>query len=134
MANLFSQAVTYTNAGQAAATLGANANVVNRVNGLGSRTVMVKVAKTDITTAELNTIVKAIQAGGSQTGSDATKDDDAFTVAGVGTADGSAFVSGTTDVVFLACQGTGTITADSSNAYGVTGAATTVEAVFVDNA
>ena len=60
-----------------------------------------------------------------------TGSDDAFTVAGFGTADGSAFVSGTTDVVFVALQGTGTITADGSDAYGVTGAVTTVEAVFV---
>ena len=59
-------------------------------------------------------------------------DNDAFTVAGVGTADGSAFESGTTDVVFIALQGTGTITADASNALGVTGSALTIEAVFAD--
>jgi hypothetical protein len=56
--------------------------------------------------------------------------DSAFTVAGVGTADGSAFVSGTTDVVFLRLQGTGTYTVDASDAHGVTGAATALVAVF----
>ena len=51
-------------------------------------------------------------------------------VAAVGTADGSAFVSGTTDVVYLRAQGTGTYTADGSDAHGVTGAVTTIEAIF----
>lgn len=94
-------------------------------NGLGPRTVIVKIAKTNMTDTELNTIVDAM--------TQRTGNDDAFTVGGFGTADGSAFVSGTTDVVFVALQGTGTITADGSDAYGVTGAVTTVEAVFVAN-
>jgi hypothetical protein len=80
----------------------------------------------------LHTIITAITAGGDGKTSDATEFDNAFTVAGVATADGSAFVSGTTDVVFLALQGTGTFTADGSNAYGVSGAVTTIESVFVN--
>ena len=56
--------------------------------------------------------------------------DSAFTVAGLGTADGSAFVSGTTDAVFLKLQGTGEYTVDASDAHGVTGAATEIVAVF----
>ena len=89
--------------------------------GIGGRTLIVKVAKTNITNDELSTIITAVTSTGS---------DDAFTVAGVGTANGSAFVSGTTDVVYLALQGTGTYTADASDAHGVTGAATTIEAIF----
>jgi hypothetical protein len=89
------------------------------------RELIVKIAKTDITNAELNTIIREMTVqGGVGTASDA------FTVAGVGTATGAAFVSGTTDVVFLRLQGTGTYTAEGSNAHGVTGAVTTIEAVF----
>jgi hypothetical protein len=87
------------------------------------RTLIVKIAKTNITNAELSTIINAVTVSG---GAGA----DAFTVAGLGTADGSAFVSGTTDVVFLKLQGTGTYTADGSDAHGVTGAVTTIEAIF----
>jgi len=106
-------------------TVAANYNKGSIVNGLGPRTVIVKVAKTDITDAELATIVTSIKQGAAST-------DDAFTVAGVATANGAQFVSGTTDVLFLALQGTGTYTAQGTNAHGVTGAVTTVESVFVD--
>jgi len=64
--------------------------------------------------------------------------DSAFTVGGLGTADGSAFESGTTQVVFLRCQGTGELTEASVKAAaeavtpdtGTTFTVTT-EAVFV---
>ncbi len=39
-------------------------------------------------------------------------------------------MAGTSDVVDIALQGTGTINADSSNALGVTGAALTIVADF----
>jgi hypothetical protein len=107
-------------------TVAANYNKPRTVNGLGPKTTIVKIAKTDITTAELHTIITAITQGG------VSGTNDAFTVAGVATANGAAFVSGTTDVVFLALQGTGVITADSSDAYGVTGAVSTIESVFVN--
>jgi len=87
------------------------------------RELIIKVAKTNITDTELNTIITAINSTG---GSGA----DAFTVAAVGTANGAAFVSGTTDVVYLRAQGTGTYTADGSDAHGVSGAVTTIEAIF----
>jgi hypothetical protein len=104
----------------------ANYNKPATNNGLGPKTTIVKIAKTNITTAELHSIITQITAGG-------TKGvNDAFTVAGVATADGSAFVGGTTDVVFLALQGTGVVTADASDAYDVTGAASTIESVFVN--
>jgi hypothetical protein len=100
---------------------------VKEGNGLGPRTVVVKVAKTNITQAELNTMAQALTMGG--TYSDVTND--AFTIAGVRSdgADG-AFVAGTSDAVFFALQGTGTINADASNALGVTGAALTIEVTF----
>jgi hypothetical protein len=109
-----------------ATTVAANYNQPKTVNGLGPKTTIVKIAKTNITTAELHTIITAITAGG------VAGTNDAFSVAGVATADGTAFVSGTTDVVFLALQGTGVVTADASDAYGVTGAASTIESVFVN--
>ena len=120
---------TYTNVPGLTGDTAKNYNVGSIVNGLGPRTLVVKVAKTDLTSAELNTIVKAIQQG---EGTGQSIVSDAFTVAAIGTATGAAFVSGTTDVLFLVLQGTGTYTADGSNAHGVTGAVTTIESVFVD--
>jgi hypothetical protein len=110
-------------------TVAANYNQPKTQNGLGPRTLVIKVAKTDLTTAELHTIITSITQG---IGSGQSITNDAFSVAGVATAAGTAFVSGTTDVVFLALQGTGTYTADASDAHGVTGAATTIESVFVN--
>lgn len=91
-------------------------------SGVG-RELIVKVAKTDMTDAELDTIIAAMTSTGGVGA-------DAFTVGGLGTADGSAFVSGATDVVFLRLQGTGTYTPDGTDAHGVTGAVTTIEAIF----
>lgn len=110
-------------------TVAANYNQPKTVNGLGPRTLIVKVAKTDLTTAELHTIITSITQG---IGSGQSITNDAFAVAGVATADGTAFASGTTDVVFIALQGTGTYAADASDAHGVTGAVTTIESVFVN--
>ena len=85
-------------------------------NGLGSKTTIVKLALTNMTAANLGTIYAAMGALG-------------HTVAGSGTADGSAFVAGTTDVLFITLQGAD-YTADASDAHGVTGAVTTIEAVI----
>lgn len=73
-------------------------------NGLGTRTLIVSVNKGtgSHTQAELDALIQALgNAGGSGTGTD-TNGPDAFTVAGV---------SGTigTDPVYLALQGTGTV-------------------------
>ena len=130
MADVTSRVETVSNSGATVATLGTNYEkfVINQADV--GRELIVKVAKTDMTDAELNTIIKGItQAGGSGSGTD-VNGEDAFTVAAVGTANGAAFVSGTTDAVFLRVQGTGTLTAVGSNAYGVTGAVTTIEAIF----
>jgi len=113
-----------------ATTVGANFNKFSISQSDAGREIIVKIAKTNITHAELSTIINAITvSGGDGTGTD-QNGPDAFTVAAVGTADGSAFVSGTTDNVFLRLQGTGTYTPDASDAHGVTGAVTTIEAVF----
>ncbi len=100
-------------------------------NGLGPRTVVVSIAKTNITQDEMDTMLEALAAGGTYSG----VTNDAFTVAGIQgdqTVNGvpNLFVAGTSDVVNIALQGTGTINADASNALGVTGAALTIVAEF----
>jgi len=85
--------------------------------GIGPKTSIVKIAKTNITSAELQTILEDMAFDG-------------HTITGVGTADDSDFDSGVTDVVFVTLEGAGlTYTAEGSNAHGVTGAVTTLEAV-----
>jgi hypothetical protein len=131
MADLTSIRQTTDNSGSAitAAYVPANLTTGNDTQGLAGRTLIVNIAKTDITSAELTTIVTYIQAGKRTSGDDTTSD--AFVVAGITTPTGVAFVSGTTDNVVLALQGTGTFTTDASNAYGVSGAATTILADFL---
>jgi hypothetical protein len=111
------------NDGSTYVTFGANSlkHVINQADV--GRELLIKIAKTNITNTELNTIISAISSTG---GSGA----DAFVVAAVGTPTGIDFESGATDVVFLRAQGTGTYTADASDAHGVTGAVTTIEAIF----
>jgi len=115
-----------TNLAVGGTTVGANYLKHTIATSDAGTTLIVKITKTDITNAELNTIINymTLSHGVSGTG------DSAFTVAGVATADGSAFVAGTTDVVFLKLQGTGEYTVDASDAHGVTGAATEIVAVF----
>lgn len=104
---------------------------VKSSNGLGARTVIIKIAKTNMTASELDAARIALTQGGTYSG----VTNDAFTIAGI-TSDGGdagttkAFVTGESDVVFIALQGTGTINADASNALGVTGAALTIESTF----
>lgn len=121
MANIISQSVGST-------TVGANYLKHAISTSDAGRTLIVKIALSNMTDANLSTMINAIgQAGGSGSGTD-DNGPDAFTVAGFGTADGTAFVSGTTDVVFLKVQGTGTF--NTTTAAAGTGATVTVEAVF----
>jgi hypothetical protein len=92
-------------------------------NGLGPRTVIIKLAKggAAIAQADLDDAVRAIKQGGTYSG----ETNDAFTVAGI-----SAFTAASSTAVFLALQGTGTINADASNALGVTDLVLTVETTF----
>ena len=71
------------------------------------RELVVKIASNStINDAELSAAIREITTSQGVAGSG----DSAFTVAAVGTADGTAFVSGTTADVFLRCQGTGNLT------------------------
>jgi len=103
-------------------TIAANYNQVGNVNGLGPRTRIVNAAKSNMTTAEVNTLVKALMQGG------VAGTNDAVSIAGLGTADGSAFVSGETDNIQIAVQGTGVLTL-GANWVG-TGFTTSLLAVF----
>lgn len=90
-----------------ATTVGANylKHVINQADV--GRELIVKIASSGtINDAELNAAIRRITTSQGSGGSG----DSAFTVAAVGTADGSAFVSGTTATVYLRCQGTGALT------------------------
>jgi hypothetical protein len=98
------------------------------------RELIVKIASSGtINDAELSAAIYYITTAHGSNGSG----DSAFTVAAVGTADGTPFVSGTTATVFLRCQGTGDLTVASvkSAAEGATGGGAgtftvSIEAVF----
>ena len=127
MADLSAVYQTYNNAGTgiAASYLPANnyLNVINQADV--GRELIVKIAKTNMTNAELNAWIGYITTSHGSSGSG----DSAFTVAAVGTATGVAFESGVTDVVYLRVQGTGDLTVATINA--LTGSPTaTIEAIF----
>lgn len=97
-------------------------------SGVG-RELIVSVAKADITDEELDDVIAYFTTSHGADGDG----DSAFTVGGVGTADGSDFVSGTTDTVFLRLQGTGDYTKASAEAGAsgdITGVTVTTIAVF----
>jgi hypothetical protein len=128
MADLSSFAQTVSNAGASVATLSTNygKHVINQADV--GRELIVKVALSNMTDANVTAIRNAITLAGGSAGTLQSNQGDAFTVAAIGTADGSAFVSGTTDVIFMRVQGTGTF--DTTDAAAGTGATVTVEAVF----
>jgi hypothetical protein len=133
MADIYSVRQTTDNSGNAiaAAYAGANYSGASITNGIAGRTVIVKLALSNMTTANLDAALAALRTGGIFSG----VTNDAFTIVGI-TSDGgdaaadTSFVSGESDAVFVALQGTGTINADASNALGVTSLALTVEADF----
>jgi hypothetical protein len=131
MADISTVRQTSDNSGNAiaAAYVAANLTAGNNTQGIAGRTLIVNVALNNATSANVSTIVQAIKRGGLNT-KNATNGDDAFTVVGITTPTGVAFESGVTDNVVLALQGTGTFTADDADAYGVTGAVTTILADF----
>ena len=108
-------------------TVASNYNKFSNSNGTNGRTLILKLAGTNLTDADLKAVEGYITSAHGVSGSG----DSAFTVAGFGTADGSAFVSGTTDTVYMAIQGTGDITVADAD-MGISGLTITVEAVFVD--
>ena len=89
------------------------------------RTLILKLAGTNLTHTNLEDVANYITTAHGVNGSG----DSAFTIAGVGTADGSAFVSGTTDTVFFKIQGTGDITVATAD-MSIAGLTLTVEAIF----
>jgi hypothetical protein len=111
MADLSSFAQTVSNAGSTVATLTTNfgKHVINQADV--GRELIISVTKSgsgNITDAVLAAVrAQLTLAGGDGTGSD-SNGPDAFTVAAIGTATGAAFASGTTTVVFMRVQGTGT--------------------------
>jgi hypothetical protein len=129
MADLSAFAQTVSNAGATIATLPANAgkHVINQADV--GRELIVKVALTNMTDANVTAIRNAITQSGGVAGVLPADTGDAFTVAAIGTADGSAFASGVTDVLFMRVQGTGTFSTVDAAA-GIGGATVTVEAVF----
>ena len=120
MADASTQAQTYTNAGVAEAYATSN-YLKNRISqsDAGSEIVLSLASTSTINDAELNAAISEITRSQGSAGSG----DSAFTIAGVGTVDGTAFVSGTTATVFLRCQGTGNLTVGDikSAAEGATG-------------
>ena len=82
-----------------------------KANGLGPRTVIVKIDKTNMTDAELNASIAFLTQSSGVAGALPGNAQDAFTVAGlVSDETGGNFVSGTSDTVTLALQGTGDVT------------------------
>lgn len=128
MADLSTFAQTVSNAGATVATLSTNygKHVINQADV--GRELIVKIALSNMTDANVTAIRNAITQSGGSAGALPADTGDAFTVAAIGTADGSAFVSGTTDVLFMRVQGTGTF--DTTDAAAGTGATVTVEATF----
>ncbi len=89
------------------------------------RELVLKLAGTDLTNADLLAVYNYITTAHGSAGTG----DSAFTVAAIGTADGSAFVSGTTDNVFLRVQGTGDLTLATAD-MGISGLTITIVAEF----
>ena len=96
-------------------------------NGLGPRTRILTLSKTNMTQAELDDVILALQAGGT------AGTDDAVTIAGISVlTESGVFTTGVTDVVQVAVQGSGTLTA-AADYRGVTGVTMAVVADFNDN-
>ena len=127
MADLSAVYQTYSNAGAgiAASYLPANnyKNVINQADV--GRELIVKLAGTNLTDANLNSVIAYITTSHGTNGSG----DSAFVVAAVGTADGTAFESGVTDTVFLRVQGTGDLTVGTAD-QSIGGLTVTIEAIF----
>jgi hypothetical protein len=129
MADVLSRVETVDNAGATIATFGQNfgKHVINQADV--GRELIVKFVKAAMTDANVTAYRNAITLAGGVAGALPASTGDAFTVAAIGTADGTAFVSGTTGTLFMRVQGTGTFnTTDAAASVG--GTTVTVEAVF----
>lgn len=135
MADVTGRIETFANNSTAAipvgiATMGDNflKHVINQADV--GRELIVKFAKTAMTNADVTAYRNAITQAGGANGVLATNQGDAFTVAAIGTVTGVPFVSGTTAVLLMRVQGTGTFDLVDAAA-GVGGTTVTVEATFV---
>ena len=128
MADVLTRVETVDNAGATVATFGQNfgKHKINQADV--GRELIIKIALTNMTDANVTAIRNAITQAGGVAGALPASTGDAFTVAAIGTADGSAFSTGVTDVLFMRVQGTGTF--DTTDAAAGTGATVTVEATF----
>ena len=129
MANVLTRIETVDNAGATVATFGQNVgkHVINQADV--GRELIIKIALTNMTDANVTTIRNAITQSGGVAGTLPASTGDAFTVAAIGTAHGAAFQTGVTDVLFMRVQGTGTFDTTDAAA-GIGGCTVTVEAVF----
>ena len=129
MADVYSRIETIANDGTTTlATFGANA-LKHKINQADvGRELIIKIALTNMTDANVTSIRNAITQSGGVAGVLPASTGDAFTVAAIGTANGAAFESGVTDVLFMRVQGTGTF--DTTDAAAGTGATVTVVATF----
>jgi hypothetical protein len=129
MADVLSRVETVDNTGATVATFGQNfgKHVINQADV--GRELIVKIALTNMTDANVTSIRNAITQAGGVAGALPSNTGDAFTVAAIGTANGAAFQSGVTDVLFMRVQGTGTFDTTDAAA-GIGGCTVTVEAVF----
>jgi hypothetical protein len=109
-----------------ATTVGANYNKFAINTSDAGRELIISLTKTDMTDADVLAVYRQLTlTGGDGTGAD-VGGPDAGTWAGFGTADGTAFVSGTTDLAYIRLQTTGTPLTTT-----VSGVALAVVATFV---
>ena len=102
-----------------------NPAVAKAGNGLGPRTRIINLNKTNMTEAELAAAIQYLQAG------DVAGTNDAHTVAGVAClTESGVFTSGVTDDVQVTIQGTGAFTAASNFGLGSTGITSSLLADF----
>ena len=95
-------------------------------NGLGIRTRILNLAKSNMTETELNAALEYLMAG------DVSGTNDAHTIAAVAPlTESGIFTSGTTDDVQVAIQGTGAATAGSNFGTGSTGVTMSILADFI---
>ena len=129
MADVTSRNEIVGNDGSTYVTFGANFNK-HRINQADvGRELIVKFVKAAMTDANVTAYRNAITLAGGSAGALPANTGDAFTVAAIGTADGTPFVSGTTGTLYMRVKGTGTFDTTDAAA-GVGGTTVTVEAVF----
>jgi len=105
-----------------------NGGIAKAGNGLGPRTRIINLAKTNMTQAELDAALTYLSRG------DVAGTNDAHTIAGVAClTESGVFTPGTTDAVQVVIQGTGAFTAASDFGDGSTGVTSSLLADFDQN-